>query len=401
MKTPNAKKPIIDRRLEVNSGKRVTDKFYQIISDNIPGSVITIDKDGYITSANKNYCEFNCNECWVGKNIFQDNFYIQEKLVPEFRKLLKYGTIVTKENCHAMNCKGEDKYLKIIATPFRDHTGKIAGAICLASDNTEAALLQKELIDLNESLEKKVTQRTEELNILNEELKKVLDLKSIFMADVSHEFRTALTIMQCSLELISKSGDIKAENQEMFGNITTEIKRISTMLADLALLTKSDSITLKSHHKIVDLNSLVSNICKELQVIANNKKVKIEYKPAKSAVKIKADKEDIEKLVFNLIGNAIKYNKTKGWVKVSIQKEKEGIILTVKDGGIGIPKKDLPNIFERFYRVDKARTRQEGGSGLGLAICQHIAGEYGGNINVESKEGQGSTFSVYLPENHK
>lgn len=394
MENPNEKKPVGDRRLDINSGKRVTDKFYQIISDNIPGSVITIDTDGYITSANKHYCEFNCDECWEGKNIFKDDFYITEKLVPEFKKLFKDGTTVTKENCHAVNCQCEDKYLNLTAVPFRNSESEIVGAICLAVDNTKEALLKNELVELNESLEQKVTERTEELN-------KVLNLKSIFMADVSHEFRTALTIMQCSLELISKSGDIKKDNLELFANITTEIKRISTMLADLALLTKSDSLSTTPHYQTMDLSSVASSVCKELQILAKAKKVKIECGVCKTSLKIKADKNDIEKLLFNLIGNAIKYNRVNGSVNVTAEKSRRGITIIVKDKGIGIPKKDLPNIFERFYRVDKARTRQEGGSGLGLAICKHIAEQYGGNITVESKEGQGSTFSVYLPENHK
>jgi two-component system phosphate regulon sensor histidine kinase PhoR len=114
-----------------------------------------------------------------------------------------------------------------------------------------------------------------------------------------------------------------------------------------------------------------------------------------------ADENQLEKLLMNLVKNAILYNKDKGWIKVWAEEADDEVLLKVQDGGIGIPKEHLKNIFERFYRVDKARTRNEGGSGLGLAICKMIAEKHGGMIEVKSTVGRGSLFTVHLPRLEK
>ena len=136
-----------------------------------------------------------------------------------------------------------------------------------------------------------------------------------------------------------------------------------------------------------------------MKVLANRKKVKIEYEKKSAQIEIMANKDDIEKLLLNLIRNAIKYNKENGWIKVWVEKEKEGVIINIEDGGIGIPEKELSRIFERFYRVDKARTRSGEDSGLGLAICKHIVESYGGRIDVKSTFGEGTIFYFHLPNN--
>ncbi len=380
-------------------GRRVSDKYNQVILDNIPVSIITIDKDGNITSTNKFFKNFSGKNNHSEHNVFKDEFFIRENLVDDYKKLLTNGTIIKKDHCYERTSDGKEEYLNILAVPIKNTEGNIIGAVSMASDNTEAVVYKNELLKLNEDLEEKVKQRTEALDNVNKELSKVLELKSIFMADISHEFRTSLTIMQCSLELISKSGDIKKENLDLYNNIVTEIKRVATMLTDLSLLTKSDSLDSRSHHKEVDLDIIASSICKEMSIIADEKEIKIEYKKSSSPVSIVADKDEIEKLLMNLIRNAIKYNKKGGWIKVSTELKNERALLKVQDSGIGIPEKELPNIFERFYRVDKSRTRKEGGSGLGLAICKHIVENHGGKITVESKVGEGSIFTVILPHN--
>ena len=371
-------------------GYEFSDAFYKIVSDNIPISIITIDKEGYITSVNKYFRTFSSIKDYHNHNIFTDPFFIKENLVDEYKKLLKFGTPFRRDNCHEVNSDGEDKYFRIKAAPILGENGEIEGAVSLASDNTEAIVLKNQLIEANSNLEQKVKNRTEELN-------RAIELKSIFMADVSHEFRTSLTIMQCSVELLSKTADIKKEDSDLFGNVLTEIKRVSSMLADLTLLTKSDSADSKLHYKKMDVNQSISSICKELRVVASKKGIVIEFMEDGKPAEIFASKDDIEKLLLNLIRNAIKYNKENGWIKVWSEVVEGNVCIKVEDGGIGIPEKDLPNIFERFYMVDKARTRNGDDTGLGLAICKHIVEVHGGKIKVESKLGQGTTFSVCLP----
>jgi PAS domain S-box-containing protein len=376
---------------------RSTAKFHKIILDNIPVSVITIDKQGNITSVNKHFWHLSREKSFKGKNIFKGEFFNREDLVSDFKKLLADGTIVRRNDCHELNSKGEDEYLRILAVPFRNAMGEIEGAISLASDNTEAVLLRNKLIDVNKGLEDKIRERTSELDRVNAELKKVLELKSTFIADVSHEFRTSLTIMQCSTELLLKLGNFDGKNLELFNNLITEIKRVSGMLSDLSLLTKSNTVKVKVTHKKINLNVLISTLCKSLSLIADKRNIRIEHINKNLPVSVCVDKDDMERVVFNLIRNAIKYNKDNGVIRIWAEKNKKGVSLNVEDTGIGIPENEIENIFERFYQVDKSRTRNELDSGLGLAISKHIVEGYGGKITVKSKLGKGSLFSVYLP----
>jgi signal transduction histidine kinase len=371
----------------------------QIILDNIPVSMITIDKKGYITSANKYFKNFSRIKDYHGHNIFTDEFFIKKNLKNNFKKLLKDGGLFRKDNCHEINIKGEDKYLRIIAVPFTNEKGKIEGIVSLASDNTEAILLRNKLIELNNNLEEKIEEKTSDLKKANEDLNKNIELKSTFISDVSHEFRTSLTIMQCSLELLCKSGDIKKENSELYNNVIKEIKRVSSMLSSLSSIARNNPLDSKGHFKKINLNSLIPSILKGLEPVAVEKQIKIKYKNTKYPIEIGGNKEDIEKLILNLVRNAIKYNKDNGWIQVSVEKLKKGINLKVKDSGIGISKKEISNIFERFYRVDKSRTRNQHDSGLGLAICKHVVETHNGNIKVFSTLGKGSLFKVYLPFN--
>lgn len=365
------------------------------ILDNAPVSIITIDKEGYITSVNKYFETFSKNPDFRNQNIFANEFFIRENLVEEYQKLLTDGTVVRKDSCYEKNYKGEDKYLKILAVPLRDKEGNIEGALSMAIDNTELVRAKNELQELNQNLEKEVRRRTANLDEANKKLDEALKLKSIFVADVSHELRTSLTIMQSNLELASldRSGEMK--NAEFYNDIFKEIKRMSTMLADLVSLTNSDSDSQKLNYKNFDLNQLISSVIKSLQALADKNHIRIEHKNSGDLQDIDADASKLEKLILNLVQNAIKYNKRYGWINIWAENVGHEIRINVEDSGIGIPEEHLPNIFERFYCVDKSRSR--GGSGLGLAIAKWVADLHGGSIDVSSKIGQGSLFIVKLP----
>lgn len=371
--------------------------FNKSILDNAPVSIITIDKKGDITFANKYYQTFSNTNDYKGHNIFDSNFFIRENLVVDYKELLSSGRSVRRESCYEKNNLGEDKYLKIIAVALRDQRGEINGALSMAIDNTEAILYKNELIELNNDLEIIVEQRTEQLNKVNEELHKVLKLKTIFMGDVTHELRTSLAIIQGNLELMSMVKSIDKDNLESQTQIINEIGRMSGMLADLTMLANSDSSNQKLIYKKVDLNQLILSACKSLRAVAHNRNIRIEYKKSQDLLELMGDKNKLEKLILNLIGNAIKYNKDNGWVKVHAEIKNNLVIVSVADGGIGIAQDHFADIFERFYQVDKARTRIENGSGLGLAICKWIVDMHGGKIEIESQEGIGSVFTVRLP----
>ncbi|KKR20812.1 MAG: Two-component hybrid sensor and regulator [Parcubacteria group bacterium GW2011_GWE2_39_37] len=395
----NNKQEIVAKTFEkpTEEESRKLNEFNNIILDNVPVSIITLDKEGYVTSANKYYNNFsNSKKDYRKHSIFTGSFFNREKLVDDYKKLLANGTIVRRDNCYERNSAGEDKYFKIIAVPFLDNKGNIEGAISMAIDNTEAVLAKNKLLELNNELEKKVTKRTAELNAVNMELNKVLELKSIFMADVSHELRTSLTIIQGNLELMFINKDCKSENLESHQQILSEVKRMSAMLTDLATITNSED-NQRLNYKKINLDELISLVCKSLKVIADTKNIKIEFKKDIIGTEMMADESKLEKLFSNLIRNAIRYNKNNGWIRIWKEITETEIKIMVEDNGVGISQEHLPNIFERFYRVDRARTRNDGGSGLGLAICQWVANGHGGKIEVESALGKGSLFTVNLP----
>lgn len=374
-----------------------SNKLNQKIIDNAPMSIITIDKKGWMTSANKYFLNFSRTNSYHKHNIFKSAFFIREDLVNNYKKLLKSGGIIKKDNCYEKNNRGEDKYLKIIAVPLRDKNKKIEGILSMAVDNTETILFKNKLQELNNNLEIKIKQRTAKLDEVNKELEKILKLRSNFMENISHELRTSLTIIQGNLELIASDSKISKIKEEEFAHITGEIKRMSKMLTDLTFLTNLNSSNRKLKYENFFLNEVIDLICKSLRVMAIKNNVRIKHIKSENKILIRADKEKLKKMLINLVVNAIKYNKKGGWIKIWTEEKKEKIIIKISDSGVGIAKEHLPYIFERFYRVDKSRSRSSGGFGLGLAICKWIAELHGGEIDVSSKLNKGTTFTIKLP----
>ena len=169
------------------------------------------------------------------------------------------------------------------------------------------------------------------------------------------------------------------------------------ILADLTMLTNTDVNSEQLAYEEVNLGSIIKAASQSLKVLAQQKRIKIKYKKGMEKLNIMGDEAKLEKLLLNIIRNAIKYNKERRWVKIWTEKDNNEARIYIEDNGIGIPEKDLPYIFERFYCVDKARTSSEGGVGLGLAIAKWIVEAHKGKISVESIFGQGSKFVIHLP----
>jgi len=390
------------RHNDLNEKKEIIrGKINQKIMDNIPVSIVTIDKEGNMVSANKYYSNFSKSKDFHGNNIFTGKFFQRENLIEDYKKLLSDGTMVKRDHLFERNDKGEDKYLKITAIPLLDKEGNIEGALSMAQDNTESVLLQKQLQLLNEELEKKVARRTAQLDAANKEIVKVLELKSMFVADVSHEMRTSLAIIQGSIELLSRGLVESCDIEDSYGQIFSEIRRMSSMLSDMSLLSESETSKMRLDLREIEMNQLIAQVCKSLKNLDSDKYIEIKHRNPKKKIFAIVDSTQIEKLVMNLVQNAIRYNKENGRVEIWAQENDGQVEINVKDSGIGIPEEYQQDIFERFYRVDKARSRNEGGSGLGLAICKWVAEVHGGKISVESILGQGSLFSVTLPRNNE
>ncbi|MEW6061143.1 MAG: ATP-binding protein [Bacteroidota bacterium] len=218
-----------------------------------------------------------------------------------------------------------------------------------------------------------------------------------FSSDASHELRTPLTILRGELELALRSKrNATEEYRAVLSSALEETIRMTTIVDNLLTLTKADMGT--SHIKMQDvwLRPIIQELHEDSEVLAERKKIAVSIGALDDALVV-GDPLRLRQLFLNLIDNAIKYTPEHGTVEVSLIRENGQAKIQVKDSGIGIPKEELPKIFDRFYRVDKARSRELGGSGLGLSISKWIAEIHGGSIAVESEVNRGSTFTVSLP----
>ena len=227
---------------------------------------------------------------------------------------------------------------------------------------------------------------------------KVLDdSRQEFVSNVSHELKTPITSMKVLADSLISQRDVPIEvYQEFMEDITKEIEREDEIITDLLSLVKMDRTVADLNITEVDMNVLVELIMRRLRPIAQKRDVELVYesvRPVTAAV----DEVKITLVISNLIENAVKYNKEHGWVKVTLDADHQFFTVEVADSGIGIPEESLDHIYERFYRVDKSRSREIGGTGLGLAITRSAVLKHRGSIKVESIEGEGTTFTVRIP----
>lgn len=259
----------------------------------------------------------------------------------------------------------EEKIFLIHATPVR-REGKTYGAVLVFHDITELRRLEK--------------------------------IRQDFVANASHELRTPVTNIKGYAETLLEGAMEDRENAQRFLKVLlTEANRLTALINDLLDLTKIETGDLKLNLRPVDLKEVAEKVIFQLKRQAEEKSVEINMEISEGLSKVKADEKKMGQILANLIDNAIKYNRIGGKVRITAKETDDFVRVEISDTGIGIPEKDLPRIFERFYRVDKVRSRELGGTGLGLSIVKHLVHKQGGEIDVESKEGAGSTFSFTIP----
>ena len=225
-----------------------------------------------------------------------------------------------------------------------------------------------------------------------ERLERLFNAQRRFLADVSHELRTPLTTIRGNVDLLRRMGGADPVSLDA---IQSEAERMSRLVGDLLLLAQSDAGTLPLAHDPVELDTLLLEVFREAQVLAGG--IQLTIGEIDQAV-VTGDRDRLKQLLLNLVSNAIKFTPEGGRVTLGLARAAGNWArLVVTDTGVGIPPAELPFIFERFYRVDKARTRSAGGAGLGLAIAQRIAQVHGGRIEAMSAGAGGSTFCVWLP----
>ncbi|KRG13411.1 hypothetical protein ACA29_08695 [Lederbergia galactosidilytica] len=232
-------------------------------------------------------------------------------------------------------------------------------------------------------------------NQMADTLERTEQIRRSLVADVAHELRTPLSIIRAKLESI-QAGALEA-TEEVILHLSDEVYRLSRLVNDLQQLSFAESGTLPLKKERTEMNEFIKSILSQFQWLADEKEIKLHLNKSPTELYIEIDRDRITQVVVNLFGNALRYTPEKGVVTVGINEEGKSAILRIQDSGPGIDQEKLPYIFERFYRADESRNREEGGTGLGLSIAKGFVEVHGGNIKVTSKHGEGTLFEVSLP----
>ena len=242
-----------------------------------------------------------------------------------------------------------------------------------------------------------VTELAREFNDMTRRLESTDELRRRFVSDASHELRTPLASIRLLSDSVLQSGDMdEATMREFVADIGSEAERLQRMTEKLMRLTRMDS-HVQSQRDRVDLKRAAEKAVHLLQPLAQSRNVTI-FSELEEGCCVWASPDDMHQIIFNLAENAIKYNSFGGNVFLRLSKADGIVTLTVEDTGIGIPEEDLPHIFARFYRVDKARSGEVGGSGLGLSIVHDAVKNNGGEIRAFRRETVGTRFEASFPE---
>ena len=259
----------------------------------------------------------------------------------------------------------EDKYMNVFFAPFKNETDRPNGVIAVIQDITEHVRLD--------------------------------NMQKEFVADVSHELKTPITSIMGYADTLLE-GEYDKETQEKFLNvIASEARRMARLVTDLLTLSRYDSNKKKTKKESFDLGELVKKCQDKLAIEIKKKNHNVNCFVTADVPPVYADKDDIERVVLNILTNSIKYTPDGGEIKIYVGFVYNDAYIKIFDNGIGIPEEDLSRIFERFYRVDKARTREMGGTGLGLSIAKEILDKNGGSIDIKSTVGQGTEVVIRIP----
>ncbi|WP_100331452.1 ATP-binding protein [Bacillus xiapuensis] len=328
------------------------------ILSSMADGVITFNKDGTILITNPPAERFLQN--WYYE---KENGATKEMMPTLLKELLKKAVYTETEQIGELPIQGRS-YVVIVSPLY--NAKSVRGAVAVVRDMTEERRLDK--------------------------------LREDFIANVSHELRTPISMLQGYSEAIVD--DIAAseeEKKDIAKIIYDESLRMGRLVNELLDLARMEAGHISLNLEEVDLPSFLKRVTNKFQGLAKEKGIDLQLTVADEAVKTNLDPDRIEQVLTNLIDNALRHTPKGGFVRVSLQSKLEGNHVYVQDSGAGIPEEDLPFVFERFYKADKARTRGRSGTGLGLSIARNIIEAHRGSIKVQSKLGQGTTFSFYLP----
>jgi len=238
----------------------------------------------------------------------------------------------------------------------------------------------------------------EAYNTMAAQLESIDKTRNQFVSNASHELKTPLATMKIMLETIMYQPDMPRELQrEFMEDMNHEIDRLTGIITDLLTLTQTDAKAKELKKEPVDLSGLTEEIIRLLSPAAKKRGQSLTGEVEKGLT-MRGDRNRLHQVLYNLTDNAMKYTPDGGAIHVSLHLDGEELVWRVRDNGVGIPEEDQDHVFERFYRVDKARSRETGGTGLGLSIVRQLVTLHGGTVTVKSRMGEGSEFIVRLPK---
>jgi two-component system, OmpR family, phosphate regulon sensor histidine kinase PhoR len=279
---------------------------------------------------------------------------------------LRTGNALQRELTLTDSQTNAERHVEISAVPMKDDAALTTGAVVLCHDITQ--------------------------------LKRLDQIRSDFVANVSHELRTPLSILRGYIEtLLDNPKTSREELSRILEVMERHSKRLGLLVDDLLNLARLEASDTNLDISQVRVSELFNNVVRDWKGKLAKKNLTVVVDLPRDAPVIRADGTRLQEVLYNLLDNAVKYSRENGEIRLQAARHGPEIVLSVSDNGIGIGKDDLPRIFERFYRADKARGRELGGTGLGLSIVKHIAQLHGGRVEAESKLGRGTTIRVLLP----
>jgi len=327
--------------------------------------LLVVDKSLRVTLVNQAFRKlFGLPEISLGAPLLD---VVREATVDRLiAETLRTGKAMQSELVRADSKTNSERDVEISAVPVKDDAGLTTGAVVLFHDITQ--------------------------------LKQTDKVRRDFVANVSHELRTPLSILRGYIEtLLDNPQTSDKELSRILRVMERHSKRLGLLVDDLLTLARLESRSAGLQFSDVQLAELFQSVIRDWEKKLAEKQLKVVVDLSPDARTIRADETRLHEVLYNLLDNALKYSRENGEIRLRAVQRGPEIVLSVTDNGIGISKGDLPRIFERFYRADKARSRELGGTGLGLAIVKHIAQLHGGRVEAESELGKGTTIRVILP----
>lgn len=355
---------LVDKSISrTNNLRKERDKLGSIL-DEIPVGIVSTNRDEEIIYLNERAHELLHVESNDPQNHLVGEIVRLEEVQSSITQCLKDGARKHTEGRRVNS--DEETILTVDASPLRDDEDSIVGAVAAIQDVTELRRLQT--------------------------------VRQDFVANVSHELKTPITAIQGLIETIAGDETMDEETRRSFMNkVRSQTQRMSNMVEDLLTISRLESDESPLDSKRFDIKEPIQQAADGVQPAASDKDHNLTIEIPDESIYLMGDPAALRQLVTNLLDNAIKYTPENGEISLEVRTDDDEAIIQVEDNGLGIEPRKQDRIFERFYRVDEARSREEGGTGLGLAIVKHLTLTLEGQISVESTPGQGSTFTVELP----